>query len=110
MIGRGPDGISLRRTPGRRTFTTHLTTGARDIIRMDPDPMRRVPAKGGTTLVSSAPKLLVVLAALSFVVAVVVSLTDPILGLPAESFSRACTNLALLAIAVAVMDGKAAGG
>ncbi len=53
-------------------------------------------------------KALVGFAALSFVVGVIVGgpLGGSILGLPAESFSRACDNLALLAIALMLMGGK----
>ncbi len=45
---------------------------------------------------------LVALSALGFILAVVVILagTGPIAGVSAEGFSRACTNLALLALAV----------
>ncbi len=49
-------------------------------------------------------KGLVALAALSFIVAVLAGLTGGVLmGIPAESFSRACSNLALVAIAVMLM-------
>ncbi len=53
-------------------------------------------------------KALVVLAALSVVVGVIVAgpLGGDILGYPAESFSRACDNLALLAIALMIMVSK----
>ena len=47
-------------------------------------------------------KLLICLAALAFVLAVVMVFTGPIADVPAESFSRACNNLAVLAIALAV--------
>ena len=41
------------------------------------------------------------LAAVAFVVAVVAAVMSvPLMGLPAESFSRASTNLALLSIAI----------
>ena len=44
---------------------------------------------------------LIGLAALAFIIAVVSSLTNNIfVGVEAEGFSRACTNLALLAIAI----------
>lgn len=49
-------------------------------------------------------KPLVYLAALSFLVAVVVSFTGPVMSLPAEAFSRACSNLALIAIGVALVE------
>ena len=47
---------------------------------------------------------LIGLSALAFVLAVAASLvfSDSILGTPPEAFSRACTNLALLAIASSV--------
>ncbi len=50
-------------------------------------------------------KGLVALAALSFIVAVLASLMGGgvLMGIPAESFSRACSNLALVAIAVMLM-------
>ncbi len=45
------------------------------------------------------PKLLIALAALAFLLAVVTALLGtPIVGILPEGFSRACTNLALLAI------------
>ena len=57
-------------------------------------------------------KLLVLLAALTFVLAVVGGAwTGPIMEIGAEAFSRACTNLALLAIAIVMVfkeDGSAA--
>ncbi len=49
---------------------------------------------------TNVAKALVALAAVAFVLAVVNSLiTGPIAEIPAESFSRASSNLALLAIA-----------
>ena len=48
-------------------------------------------------------KLLVLLAAVTFVVAVVGAWTGTIMGIGAEAFSRACTNLALLAIAIVMV-------
>jgi hypothetical protein len=48
------------------------------------------------------PKLLISLAALAFLLAVFVSLFGPIYFLPAETFSRASNNLALLAIGIAL--------
>ena len=48
-------------------------------------------------------KLLVLLAVITFVVAVVGAWTGPIMGIGAEAFSRACTNLALLAIAIVMV-------
>ncbi len=50
---------------------------------------------------ANVAKALVALSALAFLVAVVNSaVTGPIMEIPAESFSRASSNLALLAIAV----------
>ena len=55
-------------------------------------------------------KLLTGLAVLAFVLAVVTNFTGVILNTPPEGFSRACTNLALLAIAVVtVFSGRGAG-
>jgi uncharacterized membrane protein len=52
---------------------------------------------------SNLPKLLLALAAVAFVLAVVASrFTGTILGIPPEAYSRACNNLALLAIGVSV--------
>ena len=49
-------------------------------------------------------KGLVALAALAFVIGVFVGLMGgSLMGFPAESFSRACSNLALVAIAVMLM-------
>lgn len=45
-------------------------------------------------------KLLIVLAALAFVLAVLGSFGINPIGVEAEGYSRACTNLALLAIAL----------
>ena len=56
-------------------------------------------------------KGLVGLAALAFLLAVVDSvITGPILTIPAESFSRAANNLALLALALAVVFREHGGG
>ena len=56
-------------------------------------------------------KLLVVLAALTFVLAVVGAWTGTIMGIGAEAYSRACTNLALLALAIVIVfkEERAAG-
>ncbi len=52
-------------------------------------------------------KGLVLLAALAFVLGIIAALTGgAIRGFPAESFSRACDNFALIAIAVMLMRGK----
>ncbi len=50
-------------------------------------------------------KVLVGLAALAFVFAVITVLVGglPIMGICAEAFSRACNNIALLAVAVALI-------
>ena len=56
-------------------------------------------------------KLLVLLAAITFVLAVVGAYTGNIVGIGAEAYSRACTNLALLALATAMVfkeEGSAA--
>jgi hypothetical protein len=55
-------------------------------------------------------KLLTGLAALAFFLAVVANFTGPILNTVSEGFSRACTNLALLAIAFAVSFGDRRSG
>lgn len=52
-------------------------------------------------------KLMVWVALLAFVLAVVVSFTGPIMGIPAEALSRACTNLALIGIGL-MLGEKAA--
>ena len=51
---------------------------------------------------------LIGVSAVAFLLAVVVSLfTGPILGITAEGYSRTCSNLALIAIALAVSaNGK----
>lgn len=56
-------------------------------------------------------KACVGLAVLAFLVALVVSFTGPIMELPAEAFSRACTNLALIGLCLFVgfKDGSGAG-
>jgi hypothetical protein len=50
-------------------------------------------------------KVLTGLAALAFVLAVATNFVGPLLNTPAEGYSRACTNLALLAIAVVMVYG-----
>jgi len=59
---------------------------------------------------ANAAKACVGLCALAFVLAVVVSFTGPIMDLPAETFSRASTNLGLLALCLFIgfKDGGAA--
>jgi len=51
---------------------------------------------------STMSKALIGLAGLAFLLAVFVALLWPIFGIPAETFSRASNNLALIAIALAV--------
>ena len=52
---------------------------------------------------ANVTKGLIVLAGLGFVFAVIgVYVNNPILGVTAEGFSRACTNLALIAIALSL--------
>jgi hypothetical protein len=54
---------------------------------------------------ANLPKVLIGLAALAFVLAVISSLTgEPILTTRAEAFSRASSNLALIAIALLLLD------
>lgn len=53
---------------------------------------------------ANLPKVLIGLAALAFVLAVISSLTgESIVKTPAEAFSRASTNLALIAIALLLL-------
>jgi hypothetical protein len=52
-------------------------------------------------------KGLVLLAVLTFILGILAALTGgDIRGFPAESFSRACDNFALIAIAVMLLRGK----
>ncbi len=52
-------------------------------------------------------KGLVILAALTFILGILAGVTGgAIRGFPAESFSRACDNFALLAIALMLMGSK----
>lgn len=56
------------------------------------------------------PKIFLVAAIVAFVLAIISVFTGPmIVGIPAESFSRACTNLALLAIGFAMIWKPAQG-
>ena len=48
-------------------------------------------------------KLLVILAAITFVLAVLGAWTGTMMGIGAEALSRACTNLALIAIAMVMV-------
>jgi hypothetical protein len=60
---------------------------------------------------SGIAKLLVLLAAITFLVAVIGAFTGTIMEIGAEAFSRASTNLALLAIAIVLVfkeEGSAA--
>jgi len=61
---------------------------------------------------SNLAKVLTGLAALAFLLAIVTNFTGAILNTPAEGYSRACNNLALLAIALVVTlgDRGSAGG
>jgi ABC-type amino acid transport system permease subunit len=54
---------------------------------------------------SNLAKALIGLAVLAFLLAIVTNFSGPILNTPAEGFSRACSNLALLAIALVVVFG-----
>ncbi len=55
---------------------------------------------------SNATKALIGLSVIAFLLAVVTNLfTGPIMGVHSEGFSRACSNLALIAIAIAVSWG-----
>jgi hypothetical protein len=54
---------------------------------------------------SSLVKALIGLSALAFVLAVLASFSGPILNTGAEAYSRASTNLALLAIALVLTFG-----
>jgi hypothetical protein len=51
-------------------------------------------------------KPLIALAALAFVLAVLAHFVGPIVRTYAEAYSRACSNLALLAIALTVVFGN----
>ena len=48
------------------------------------------------------PKLFLFAALVAFLVAIIAVFTGPLIGVPAEGFSRACSNLALLAIGFAL--------
>ena len=51
-------------------------------------------------------KGLVGFACLAFLLAIIATLGDRIFGVPAEAFSRACNNLAIIAIALTVCFKK----
>ena len=55
---------------------------------------------------SNLSKALTVLAILAFVLAVVANFSGPVLNTPAEGYSRACSNLSLLAIALVLVFGE----
>lgn len=57
-----------------------------------------------------AAKLCVGLAVLSFLAAIVLSFTGPMMELPPETFSRASANLALIALCLFVGFKEPAGG
>lgn len=48
------------------------------------------------------PKLFLMAAMAALLLAIITVFTGPLANVPAESFSRACTNLALLAIGIAI--------
>ena len=50
---------------------------------------------------SNLPKLFLVAALVAFLLAIITVYTGPLASIPPEGFSRACTNLALLAIGIA---------
>ena len=59
---------------------------------------------------STISKMLIGLASLAFLLAVFAVLLWPVFGIQAESFSRACSNLALIAIAMSVCTKRESGG
>jgi hypothetical protein len=56
---------------------------------------------------SGAPKILLILAAISLVVAIICTFVGDLVDIPPEGFSRASTNLALLAIGIHMIEGRA---
>ncbi len=52
---------------------------------------------------------LIGLSTLGFVLAVIAAFTGSILTIPPEAFSRACTNLALIAIAITLVTRETPG-
>ena len=50
---------------------------------------------------SNLPKLFLMAAMVAFILAIITVFTGPLVNTSAEGFSRACTNLAVLAIGVA---------
>lgn len=55
---------------------------------------------------SGLSRWLVWLAALAFVLAIITTFTGPIAAVTPEGFSRACSNLALIAIAMMLGEGR----
>ncbi len=55
---------------------------------------------------ATVTKGLVALSAVSFILAVISALSGPIMDVAPVSFSRGCTNLALLGIGVAMVFGE----
>ena len=64
------------------------------------------PPRGGITM-SGAPKGLLVLSAIALVIAIVATITGDVGTIPPEGYSRASTNLALLAIGIHLIEGRA---
>ena len=56
---------------------------------------------------NNLPKILTALAAVAFALAVFTAFTGDLMHMPPHTFGHACTNLALLAIAI-VMSGRGA--
>ncbi len=54
---------------------------------------------------AGAPKVLLILAAITFIVAIVATFTGSLGNIPPEGYSRASTNLALLAIGCYMIHG-----
>jgi hypothetical protein len=62
---------------------------------------------GKADRMAGAPKGLLILAVITFIIAIVGTFTgDLINNIPPEGFSRASTNLALLAIAIHMIEGS----
>ena len=55
---------------------------------------------------SGAPKGLLILAAIAFIIAIVATVTGDVGSIPPEGYSRASTNLALLAIGIHLINGS----
>ncbi len=54
---------------------------------------------------AGAPKILLILSAITFIVAIIATFTGDIGNIPPEGFSRASTNMALLAIGCYMIHG-----